>query len=188
MKNDQRVNQFSSNPRLVNVDSGVQFALEGKKISGFESNSIKMREYDATNNSNDILESNSIDSLDYYEPVISDENLWEANFSFRGSMRPSSNLDDEWNKDFWFHSNFDFNLTKNWAIAYSVRFDLLDNEVTSHSMYIYRQLHCWLFSFKWHPGVGPDHFGNGFQLLIRVKNPDLQDIRFRETDGSMYGS
>ena len=75
--------------------------------------------------------------------MISGDNLWEANFSFRGSMRPSSDLDEKWNKDFWFNSNFDFNLTKNWAVAYSVRFDLLDNEITSHSLYIYRQLHCW---------------------------------------------
>jgi len=166
----------------VNINSGIQFQLQGKKITGFEGYEVTS---DTTSNSQDI---ESSDSLDYYQPIISNENLWEANFSFRGSMRPSTNLEEEWNKDFWLNSNFDINLTKQWAIAYSMRFDLIDNDILSHSFYIYRQLHCWIFSFKWYPGVSANEYaGSGFQLLIRVKNPDLQDIRIRQTSGNMFG-
>ena len=128
------------------------------------------------------------DTLDYYRPIISNENLWQAKFSFRGSMRPTSNPEEEWNKDFWLNSNFDVNLTKKWAVAYSMRFNLIDNDILSQSFYIYRQLHCWIFSFKWYPGVSANNYSNsGFQLLIRVKNPDLQDVRIRQTSGSMFG-
>jgi len=178
----QRISKFASSPRLVNINSGIQFQLQGKKITGFQGYEVTS---DTTSHSQDI---ESSDSLDYYQPIISNENLWEANFSFRGSMRPSTNLEEEWNKDFWLNSNFDINLTKQWAIAYSMRFDLIDNDILSHSFYIYRQLHCWIFSFKWYPGVSANEYaGSGFQLLIRVKNPDLQDIRIRQTSGNMFG-
>tara|TARA_Y100000588_G_scaffold375019_1_gene450876 strand:- start:4276 stop:7665 length:3390 start_codon:yes stop_codon:yes gene_type:complete len=181
-ENGQRINQFSSSPRLVNINSGVQFQLQGKKITGFDGYSMVN---DSTSYNQD---QSAVDTLDYYQPIISNENLWEADFSFRGSMRPATNPEDEWNKDFWLNSNFDVNLTKQWAISYSMRFDLIDNNILSHSFYIYRQLHCWVFSFRWYPGVSAnDYAGSGFQLLIRVKNPDLQDIRVRQTSGNMFG-
>ena len=160
----------------------IDYPESSQKITGFEGYSIE------SDTASYINESSYIDSLDYYQPIISDDNLWEGYFSFRGSMRPSTNTEDEWNKDFWLNSNFDVNLTKQWAVAYSMRFDLIDNDILSHSFYIYRQLHCWIFSFKWYPGVrANDYAGSGFQLLIRVKNPDLQDIRIRQTSGNMFG-
>tara|TARA_Y100000746_G_C15468791_1_gene435514 strand:- start:2684 stop:5359 length:2676 start_codon:yes stop_codon:yes gene_type:complete len=179
--NNQRINQFASSPRLVNINSGIQFQLEGKKVTGFEGF--------ASNDTTSYNENVSYtDTLDYYRPIISNENLWQAKFSFRGSMRPTSNPEEEWNKDFWLNSNFDVNLTKKWAVAYSMRFNLIDNDILSQSFYIYRQLHCWIFSFKWYPGVSANNYSSsGFQLLIRVKNPDLQDVRIRQTSGSMFG-
>ena len=81
-----------------------------------------------------------------------------------------------------FFEGHDLSRLENW------HFDLIDNDILSHSFYIYRQLHCWIFSFKWYPGVSAnDYAGSGFQLLIRVKNPDLQDIRIRQTSGNMFG-
>ena len=182
LDNGQRINKFSKTPRLVNINSGIQFQLEGKKVTGFEGYHID------SDTSSYTINDSSIDSLDYYHPIISNDNVWEADFSFRGSMKPSTNPDEEWYKDFWVNSNFDINLTKQWAISYSNRFDLIDNNILSHSFYIYRQLHCWLFSFKWYPGVSANNYaGSGFQILIRVKNPDLQDIRVRQTSGNMFG-
>ena len=51
-----------------------------------------------------------------------------------------------------------------------------------------RQLHCWLFSFNWRPGIGPDKIGQGIRIHIRVKDPDLQDIRIRESGGVYKGT
>ena len=53
MENGHRINKFSSTPRLVNINSGVQFTLEGKKISGFESDykdSTPENDYDPEEN------------------------------------------------------------------------------------------------------------------------------------------
>ena len=114
--------------------------------------------------------------------------MWRASFSFRGSLNEIiENEISTWDKDFWINSKLDINITKKWAASYSVRFDLIDSEILSHDFIIKRPLHCWEFNFKWYPGIGSDNLGSGFQLLIRVKNPDLQDIRLRHTEGNMVG-
>ena len=128
-----------------------------------------------------------------YEPIISDDNLWEADFTFRGLMHKEviededSNLKEGWDKDFWLNSRIKFYATTNWDIAYSARFDLIGHHILSHSISITRPLHCWQFNFRWNPGVGENNFGSGFELLIRVKNPDLQDVRLKHNSGSMFG-
>ena len=126
---------------------------------------------------------------DIYEPIISDNNLWEADFSFRGLMNKQLDSDNKeyWDKDFWLNSNIKFYATTNWKISYSARFDLVDYDILSHNIIIERPLHCWLFNFRWYPGVGENNFGSGFELLIRVKNPDLQDVRLKHNSGSMFG-
>ncbi len=168
-----RINIISNKPRLVNLSSAMQFSLNGKKITGFKNE----------------IDSDSVGyNSNYSFPIISDESIWDASFSFRGSL--SENFEDEiqsWDKDFWLNSKLNLNITKKWAASYSVRFDLVDSEILSHDFIIKRPLHCWEFNFKWYPGIGPDNLGNGFQLLIRVKNPDLQDIRLRHTEGNMVG-
>ena len=107
-------------------------------------------------------------------------NYLNPEFNFNNSL-------NQWDKDFWFDSNLDFNITKQWSLSYSARFDVMNSEIVRHNLMIYRPLHCWMFSFQWYPGIGPNNFGNGFQLLIKVKNPDLQDIRLKHTEGNMFG-
>ena len=175
-----RINEFESIPRLVNINSGINFKLNGKKLIGLE---------EQYNNETDTSYFNeNIDSTDYSIPPISSENAWEASFSFRGSIKPSYIEQEESEKNFWLQSNFNINVTNNWAVSYNARFDLLNSELLSHNFFISRQLHCWIFNFSWYPGVGSDNFGSGFRILIRVKNPDLQDVRIRQTKGNMFGA
>ena len=68
------------------------------------------------------------DSLTF-KPISNNQNLWEAKFKFRGSMTPTYNEDEKWDMDFWLESDFDINVTKNWAISYRVRFDILNNDI-----------------------------------------------------------
>ena len=88
---------------------------------------------------------------------------------------------------FWLDSDINFYATTNWNVLYSVRFDLINPNILSHDITSTRPLHCWQFSFRWNPGVGENNFGSGFELLIRVKNPDLQDVRLKHNSGSMFG-
>ena len=178
--NGVRVNKVGNFPRFIDLNSSIQFKLKGKKIDGFQ-NYIQ----DSTI-VNDSIQYTSSNSLEKYQPIISNQNVWEATFNVGSFFKHNDNL-NTWDKDFWFDSNFEFNLTKKWTISYSARYDLVENEIMRHNFILHRPLHCWLFSFQWYPGVGEDNFGNGFQLLIRVKNPDLQDIRVKHTEGNMFG-
>ena len=176
-----RINELSTYPRLMNLDSSVRFTLKGKKIMGFNSSVSDTSEVDFGNHTNN-------KHIPYdYTPIISNENLWEGNIQIHGKLSRSNEAENDFKKDFWVNTNFAFNLTKKWSISYSARFDLIENEIIRHDVNIYRPLHCWLFSFQWFPGVGENNYGSGFQLLIKVKNPDLQDIRLKHTEGNMFG-
>ena len=178
--NGTRINKIGRFPRFLDINSSIQFKLKGKKIDGFQSFTS-----DSTS-ANDSIQYTSSNSLEKYQPVISTQNVWEATFNVGSFFEHNDNL-NTWDKDFWFDSNFEFNLTKSWTLSYSARYDLINNEIIRHNFILHRPLHCWLFSFQWYPGVGAENFGNGFQLLIRVKNPDLQDIRLKHTEGNMFG-
>ena len=180
MNNGMRMNQTGNSPRLLDMNTSIQFKLRGKKITGFQESLMSSSDISDTTNYTNSL------SLDIYEPIISDANVWEATFNM-GSFFKHNQDTDSWNKDFWFDSNLEFNLTKNWTVSYSARFDIIQNEILRHNLIIHRPLHCWLFSFQWYPGIGDSNFGRGFQLLIRVKNPDLQDVRLKDTEGNMFG-
>ena len=61
--------------------------------------------------------------------------------------------------------------------------DLEENEIVNHSIYLFRPLHCWEFSFKWWPTGSRQ----GFLLNIYIKNPDLRDVKLKSTGGSFFG-
>ena len=145
----------------------------------------------------DILQTTTIDSTDDIEDEFYSaeqegqsenlgNNIWESKLQFTYSTKWKY-TDEEWDYKFSLKTINSINLSKNWALTYMADFNLKEREMTYHSFRIYRPLHCWVFNFKWYPGVGPDNYGNGFQLLIKVKNPDLQDIRLKHTKGNMFG-
>lgn len=75
-----------------------------------------------------------------------------------------------------------FNLTQFWKINASAGWDLLNRQVTAPQISIYRDLHCWEMNFTWVP-VG--QYRN-FRLEIRLKAPQLQDVRLTK-QGSVRG-
>ena len=173
--NGIRINEIANSPRLSSLNSSIQFKLFGKQIDRFQDTSLDSTE-DNTN----------ANIYDQYEPILTSNNKWQATFNL-GSFFNFNNSLNQWDKDFWFDSNLDFNITKHWSLSYSARFNVVSSEIVRHNLMIYRPLHCWMFSFQWYPGIGPNNFGSGFQLLIKVKNPDLQDIRLKHTEGNMFG-
>ena len=112
-----------------------------------------------------------------------DGGAWNANMSLRYLIE-SSFADYSYQKKLWVGLNLNLNLTKKWRLGYQSRVDITNNTITSHSLNIKRNLHCWEFTFGWTPS-GP---GEGYQLHIYVKNPDLRDIRVRSTGGRYFGS
>ena len=72
-----------------------------------------------------------------------------------------------------------FNLTEKWKISARGNYDLSRKEFAAPSVVVSRDLHCWLMNFTWYP-VG---FLQGYRLEIRVKAPQLQDIKVTKQGG-----
>jgi lipopolysaccharide assembly outer membrane protein LptD (OstA) len=69
--------------------------------------------------------------------------------------------------------SLDFNLTENWKFTASSSYDLIAKQLAAPQINISRDLHCWLMNFSWTPlGVY-----SGYRFEIRVKAPQLQDIK-----------
>lgn len=69
----------------------------------------------------------------------------------------------------------DINLTPKWKIGFRTGYDFTNKRVTTSSIDIYRDLHCWEMSFHWVP------FGNfqSYQFKINVKSAMLKDLKLQ---------
>ena len=84
----------------------------------------------------------------------------------------------DWEKTAWIQPIIKLQLTQKWKITYSGQMDLINNNIISHNMYLYRSLHCWEFGLKWWPSGN----NSGFLLNIRVKSPNLRDVKLKSSD------
>ncbi len=75
-------------------------------------------------------------------------------------------------------ANLGLNLTRNWKITMSGSYDLVNKQLAAPNINIYRDLHCWEMNFNW----VPRGFYRGFRLEIRVKAPQLRDLKVTKTD------
>jgi lipopolysaccharide assembly outer membrane protein LptD (OstA) len=69
--------------------------------------------------------------------------------------------------------NGDVNITPKWKIQYTTGFDVRQGKVSTSSLNIYRDLHCWDLSFQWIP-FGYYKF---YSVDLRVKASILQDLK-----------
>jgi len=66
-----------------------------------------------------------------------------------------------------------FNLTEKWQVSTGGSYDFVNNQHFIPSVDVTRDLHCWQMRFTWFPmGIW-----EGYRLEIRVKAPQLQDIK-----------
>jgi hypothetical protein len=79
--------------------------------------------------------------------------------------------------------NLGFNLTENWKFKVSGSYDLERKEISAPQISIYRDLHCWEMNFNWNP-IGTYR---GFRFEIRIKSPELQDIKVTKSKGLYTG-
>ena len=69
-------------------------------------------------------------------------------------------------------------MTNNWRVQHAINFDYRRRKVVTHSLDLYRQLHCWEITLRWVPtGINK---GIYFRLNI-MAHPDVkleQERRF----------
>lgn len=66
-----------------------------------------------------------------------------------------------------------FNLTEFWKISASSSYDIVNKQFAAPQVTVYRDLHCWEMNFSW----VPTGFNRNFRLEIRLKAPQLQDVK-----------
>ncbi len=170
----EKINTFESFPRLTQVNASTDISLSGNKF-GYEN-------FDDKDSLDFDQKLDLVQSNDPYEPVIKSGKVWDLRLRFNYSIYQPQNL-NTWDKTFWVNSDVDINLSSSWKMTYSARFDVENYEIVSHSVYLFRPLHCWDFSFKWWPSGN----NKGFILNIYVRNPDLRDVKVKSTGGSFFG-
>ena len=74
--------------------------------------------------------------------------------------------------------NLNFNLTANWKFSVTGSYDLERKQFAAPQIRISRDLHCWLMNFTWNP-IGTFR---GYRFEIRVKAPQLQDLKLTKQD------
>jgi lipopolysaccharide assembly outer membrane protein LptD (OstA) len=73
-----------------------------------------------------------------------------------------------------------FNLTENWKISASTSYDLRTLEISAPQITVYRDLHCWEMNFVWVPSGAYQNY----RLEIRLKSPQLQDVKVTKQESS----
>jgi lipopolysaccharide assembly outer membrane protein LptD (OstA) len=69
--------------------------------------------------------------------------------------------------------NVSFDLTRKWRFTVSTSYDLLRGQIAAPYITAYRDLNSWEMNFNWYPsGVY-----RGFSLEVRIKAPELRDIK-----------
>ncbi len=71
-----------------------------------------------------------------------------------------------------------FSLTPLWKFDLTGSYDFESKEFAAPQVRISRDLHCWLMNFTWNP-IGTY---TGFRFEIRVKAPQLQDLKLSKQD------
>ena len=74
--------------------------------------------------------------------------------------------------------NISFSLTKNWKFDITGSYDFERKEFVAPQVRVSRDLHCWIMNFTWNP-IGTY---TGFRFEIRIKAPQLQDLKLTKQD------
>ena len=185
-ENNMRINKLKMaggipSPRLINARFSTGFRFSGKRNLQQE-NGIETVNED-TLDLNERIDGANLPSL-FDRPESSKSNgsnplnLWATTASFSFAYNNANPNNPQ--KTFWMSSNSTIQLTQAWKIQYNARFDLIEQNLVSHTFSIYRDLHCWEMSINW----TPNGYASGLYLRINVKSPSLSDLKFEQRGGT----
>ncbi len=86
-------------------------------------------------------------------------------------------------RDFGATVSLSLPLTVNWLFTTTAQYDLTNKKIIIPQLTVHRDLHCWEMNFSYRP---PGSQISGFNLEIKIKAPQLQDIKLTRTENT-YG-
>lgn len=78
------------------------------------------------------------------------------------------------------YGNIGFNLTEKWRFTFSTSYDIINRTFAAPYITAYRDLNSWEMSFNWYPSGTYA----GFSLEVRIKAPQLRDIKVSKQTNS----
>jgi lipopolysaccharide assembly outer membrane protein LptD (OstA) len=106
---------------------------------------------------------------------------WNLNLSYSYNF---SKPDPEYSTSYSsLNADLSFSITKNWKFTVRGSYDFDSKKIIAPQITIYRDLHCWEMHFNWNP-IG---YYSGFRFEIRLKAPELQDIKVTKSGGVFSG-
>ncbi len=157
----------------------VNLRLTGKKIkelSGKKKKAEKEEEqeddffkndYSSFHDSRDLMQA-EMDETDFSLP-------WSLNVTYNyGFSKPTPAPGTERSS---INASLSFNLTKKWKFTMRGNYDFINDEVSAPVFTAYRDLGCWEMFFTWYP-IGTYR---GFKFNIRLKAPELRDIKLEKS-------
>ena len=159
-------------PKLTSFSLSMDFSLNSNSIKN--QNQQKNQNLNNTINGMNPQQANALALINRDPNAFVDFNIpWNVsmnyNFSYYNSGI-STNITNTMNV------NGDFNVTPKWKLQYTSGYDFRLNKITTTSLSIYRDLHCWDLAFQWIP------FGyyKYYSVDLRVKASILQTLKLNK--------
>lgn len=176
-RND-RINKFLIDSkkglfRLTNFNFSFSFSLSGEKIKSKEADTI------SSTNREEFKLVQQRQSI--YQGLYSDRDPdfsipWDLSLNyFYNESRPNPKRTFRSSS---ISGSLNFNLTPAWKFSITGSYDLVNKEFAAPQIRISRDLHCWIMNFTWNP-IGTFR---GYRFELRVKAPNLQDLKLTKQD------
>ncbi len=164
--------------RLTNLNFSISSTLSGERLKSSEEAKRKAPE---ENEEQVAIEKKDFIALydDSQSPDLSIP--WNLSLSYNYNFSKPNPTQSDVSSNL--SADLGFSLTKNWKFTVRGSYDFKDKKVSAPQITVYRDLHCWEMNFSWNP------LGNysGFRFEIRMKAPELQDIKVTKSDGIYSG-
>ena len=182
-KNGIQVNQFLASAgkglfRLTSFNFSASTTLSGEKIISDEKKTPESKEKEEG--------FNAFQKKDYialYDDTKSPDMTIPWNLSLSYNFNYSKPTPDESSTYSNISADLGFSLTKYWKFTVRGSYDIDHKQISAPQITIFRDLHCWEMNFVWNP-LG---MYSGFHLEIRIKAPELQDIKVTKSGGLYTG-
>jgi lipopolysaccharide assembly outer membrane protein LptD (OstA) len=162
--------------RLVDFGFSVSTSLSGERIRPAETETVTAPEDEFQ-----LGAENRVYQGIYDERQADFTIPWDISLTYNYNFRRSSPAVTQQNSNL--SGGLNFNLTPAWKFSFSGSYDIERKEIAAPSVRISRDLHCWLMNFTWYP-IGRYR---GYQFEIRVKAPQLQDLKITKRDSFFSG-
>ena len=157
--------------RLTNLNFSITTRLSGEKFASADDEKQPVDEFGL------IDEQNRNVYQGIYTQSEPDFTIpWQLSLTYNFNMNRQIPEDEQIFSNL--SGSISFSLTKNWKFDITGSYDFDRDEFVAPQVRVSRDLHCWIMNFTWNP-IGTY---TGFRFEIRVKAPQLQDLKLTKQD------